>query len=91
MAGPEAQPFAGLEETNEFHSRAADRMAEGVAEHTQQARHEDWEAANMQVKCTVTNPLNLCVSLRPLKPNFVNAWAIRMYYFSVFSGILRRF
>ena len=50
MAGPEAQPFAGLEETNEFHSRAADRMAEGVAEHTQQARHEDWEAANMQFK-----------------------------------------
>ena len=50
MAGPEDQPFVGLDETNEFHPRTADRMAEGVAEHTQQARHEDWEAANIQFK-----------------------------------------
>ena len=50
MAGADTDPFGGLEETNEFHLRAADRMSSRVAEHTQQAKHEDWEGANMHLK-----------------------------------------
>ena len=50
MAGAEADPYGGLEETNEFHRRAAERMSSEVAVHTQGAKHEDWEGANMQLK-----------------------------------------